>query len=106
MFQISFMFEPGDYDDEFHRLDAEIQAAALDNDGYVGQEMWVSEDGVTRNAVYFWNSLAALREFADVAAHRAAKAQYDRWYRGYHIVVAEIVETYGDGRLPHVTRRR
>ncbi len=105
MFQISFLFRPGEYDDDFYRLDAEIQAAALEHDDYIGQESWVSPDGTTRNAVYYWRTLTGLREFADVASHRAAKDQYRRWYDGYHIVVAEIRETYGDGRLPHVTRR-
>ncbi len=106
MYMISFMFQPGEYDDDFHRLDAEIQAAAYDSDDYVGQESWVSEDGGTRNAVYYWKTLAGLRAFADVASHRSAKAQYQRWYHGYHIVVAEITETYGDGRMSHVTRRQ
>lgn len=105
MYLIAFMFRPGEYDDEFHRLDDEIQAAAEDADGYVGQETWVSEDGATRNAVYYWNTMTAVRAFADVAAHRTAKSQYRRWYDGYQIVVAEITETYGDGRLPHLTRR-
>lgn len=106
MFMVSFMFRPGEYDDDFHRLNDEIQGAALDADGYVGQESWVSPDGTTRNAVYYWNTMAGLREFADVASHRAAKAQYRRWYDGYHIVIAEITETYGDGRLPRVTHLR
>lgn len=105
MYQVAFMFRPGEYDDEFHRLNDEIQAAAEAADGYLGQETWVSPDGATRNAVYYWNDLPGLREFADVAAHRTAKAQYRRWYDGYQIVIAEVVETYGDGRLPHITRR-
>lgn len=106
MYMIAFMFQPGEYDDDFHSLDDEIQAAALDADGYVGQEMWVSPDAATHNAVYYWNTMAELRKFADVAVHRTAKAQYRRWYHGYHVVVAEITETYGDGGLPHITRRR
>ena len=28
MYEISFIFRPGDYDEEFHRLDAEIDAIA------------------------------------------------------------------------------
>jgi heme-degrading monooxygenase HmoA len=105
MFMIAFMFRPGQYDDDFHRLNDEIQAAAYDSDGYVGQETWVSEDGRTRNAVYYWNDMASLREFGDVAAHRVAKNRYQEWYEGYQIVIAEINETYGDGGVPHVTRR-
>jgi heme-degrading monooxygenase HmoA len=105
MYLIAFMFRPAQYDDEFHRLNDEIQAAAEDSDGYVGQETWVSPDGTTRNAVYYWNDMASLREFGDFAAHRVAKARYREWYDGYQIVIAEITEVYGDGRLPHVTRR-
>jgi hypothetical protein len=105
VYMISFMFQPGEYDDEFHRLNDEIQAAAYEADGYVGQETWVSPDGATRNAVYYWNDLAGMREFGDLAVHRAAKAEYRRWYTGFQIILSEIIESHGDGRLPHVTRR-
>jgi len=32
-----------------------------------------------------------------------AKREYQRWYRGYHIVISEIVKSYGDGAFAHFT---
>lgn len=103
MFSISFIFRPGTYDDEFHRLDAATQAVAEATEGYLGAETWWSEDRAVCNAVYCWEDLAHLSEFAQAVPHREAKAAYDRWYDGYQVVVAEIRGACGDGRLPHLT---
>lgn len=51
MFSAAFIFEPGTYDDQFHTLDALIQAAAEATDGYLGQENWKSADGKRINAI-------------------------------------------------------
>ncbi|MCU0483770.1 MAG: DUF4188 domain-containing protein, partial [Chloroflexi bacterium] len=74
MFSISFIFRPGTYDDDFHRLDDAIAAVAKQTDGYLGSETWVSRDGKTINAVYYWADLAHLRDFAQAVEHREAKA--------------------------------
>jgi len=50
-----------------------------------------------------WADIAHLSDFAQAAAHRAAKSAYDRWYDGYQVVVAEVRGAYGDGRFPHLT---
>ena len=47
--------------------------------------------------------LEALREFSAHPSHLEAKRQYQRWYRGYHIVIAEIVRSYGDDAIEHFT---
>jgi hypothetical protein len=57
---------------------------------------------VRANATYYWQSLEALRAFSGHPDHLAAKRDYRRWYRGYHIVIAEIVRSYGDGNLAHI----
>ncbi len=103
MFMVSFIFKPGTYDDEFRRLDAETQAVAESTEGYLGSETWWSADRTVCNAVYYWEDLGHLSEFARAVPHRAAKASYDRWYDGYQVVVAEVGGAYGDGRLPHLT---
>jgi heme-degrading monooxygenase HmoA len=103
VFSISFIFRPGIYDDEFHRLDAATQAVADVTEGFLGSEAWWSDDRSVCNAVYYWDDLAHLSDFAQAVPHRAAKAEYDRWYDGYQVVVAEVRGTYGDGRLPHLT---
>jgi heme-degrading monooxygenase HmoA len=103
MHSLSFHFRPGTYDEDFHRLDAQIQQIAEATPGYLGTEMWVSEDGVRRNAVYYWADLAHLKDFSRSAQHLRAKREYARWYDGYQVVVAEISAAYGDGRYEHVT---
>lgn len=103
MFTASFIFEPGTYDDKFHALDALIQAAAEATDGYLGQENWKSTDGKKINAIYYWTSLASLKEFSSHPKHLEAKRQYQLWYKSFHIVISEIVRSYGDGRLAHIT---
>jgi heme-degrading monooxygenase HmoA len=99
MYSASFIFEPGTYDARFHELNALIDAAARATAGYIGVESWRSADGTRANATYYWTSLEALREFSSHPSHIEAKRQYQRWYRGYHIVIAEVVRSYGDGRL-------
>ena len=103
MFSISFIFKPGTYDDEFHRLDAATEAVANGTEGFLGSETWWSKDGTACNAVYYWEDLKHLSGFAQAVTHKEAKASYDRWYDGYQVVVAEIRTVYGDGRLDHIT---
>lgn len=103
MYSVSFIFEAGEYDARFHQLNAAIDAAARANPGFAGAESWRSADGSRANATYYWHSLAALREFSTHPRHMEAKREHARWYRGYHIVVAEIVRSYGDGALAHAT---
>jgi heme-degrading monooxygenase HmoA len=99
MYSASFIFEPGSYDARFHELNALIEAAARANSGYLGSESWRSADGTRANATYYWTSLEALREFSSHPKHVEAKRQYRRWYRGYHIVIAQIARSYGVGGL-------
>ena len=103
MFSASFIFELGTYDDKFYALDALIQAAAEATHGYLGQENWRSSDGKKVNAIYYWTSLASLKEFSSHPKHLEAKRQYQLWYKSFHIVISEIVKSYGDGRLAHIT---
>jgi len=103
MYSVSFIFEPGGYDARFHELNALIDAAARASAGYIGTESWRSADGKRANATYYWSSLEELREFASHPQHVEAKRQYQRWYRGYHIVIAQVVRSYGDGNLSHFT---
>ncbi len=103
MYSAAFIFEPGQYDGEFHRLNDQIAAVARCSPGFMGQEAWQSADGTRRNATYYWASLEDLREFSMHPAHLEAKRQYARWYKGYHIVVSQLVRSYGDGAFAHVT---
>ncbi len=103
MYCAAFIYQPGEYDSEFHRLNDLIQAAAEAMPSYLGAESWVSEDGKLKNATYYWSDLAALKEFAMNPSHLEAKRNYSRWYQGYHIVISEVIRSYGDGHFPHIT---
>ena len=103
MYSAAFIFRPGIYDDEFHRLNKLIDAAANATDGFLGTESWQSADGKTVNATYYWESLDALREFSMNPHHLEAKKQVSRWYDGYHIVISEVLRSYGDNTIEHLT---
>ncbi len=103
MFSASFIWEPGNYDDEFHELNSHIDDIARALPGFIGSETWLSANGARRNAVYYWESLDALQVFAKDPDHLRAKRQYAKWYKGYHVVVAEVLKTYGDGGVEHIT---
>ena len=94
-----FIFKPGTYDEEFHRLDGEIDAYARSLPGFVKVESWVSPDGSVTNAVYYFTDRDSLMQLTKFPQHLEAKRQVDRWYEGYRIVVSEVTRTYGDGQL-------
>jgi len=103
MYSAAFIFKPGTYDDEFHRLNDLIDAAANATEGYLGAETWKSPDGKMFNAIYYWETLEALQEFSRHPTHLEAKKQYSRWYDGYHIVISEVLKSYGDNTIAHFT---
>lgn len=105
MFAVSFIFVPGTYDEEFHRLDSSIDAYAQSLDGYIGVDRWFSEDRSTTNSVYYFADMATVSVFAKFPDHLEAKQKYAQWYDGYQIVVSEVKATYGDGRLNHISQR-
>ena len=101
MISATFIFRPGEYDEEFHRLDAIIMDAALATPGYVGAERWWSEDRNERSVVYYFESQEALRAFSRDETHREAKRQAKRWYEAYRVVISEVLSSHGDGALAH-----
>lgn len=103
MYAAAFIFEPGDYDEEFHSLDDRIHEAAESIGGFLGRESWQSADGSKVNATYYWTDKESLREFSTHPIHLEAKRQYRKWYRGFHVVISKVQRSYGDGNLPHIT---
>lgn len=99
-----FIFAPGTYDDDFHALDGRIDAYARSLPGFRTTETWKSADGKVVNATYYLDDMASVRELSRFPQHLEAKGQDQRWYDGYRIVVSEVTASYGDDRLPHVTR--
>jgi heme-degrading monooxygenase HmoA len=103
MFSAAFIWEPGTYDAEFNELNALIEAAAVAAPGYIGVEEWKSEDGSRRNATYYWESLEGLKALSLHPKHIEAKKKYSQWYKGYHVVISEVVKSYGDSTFSHIT---
>jgi len=103
MYIASFIYEPGNYDAEFDRLNAIIDSVARGLPGFLGAESWLAATGTRRQATYYWDSLDTLRQFAAHPAHQEAKRQYARWYDAYHVVISERVRSYGNGALDHPT---
>ena len=104
MICVQFIFRPGTYDEDFHELDGQIDAFARSLPGFRATETWRSPDGDVINATYYFDDMASVRELSQFPQHLQAKSEYTRWYDGYQIVVSEVTASYGDGRLPHVTR--
>ena len=94
-----FIFKPATYDDEFHRLDAQIDQYARSLPGFERLENWRSADGTEVNAIYYFADQKSVALLARFPQHREAKNKVQRWYDGYRIVISEVTATYGDGRL-------
>ncbi len=60
MISAQFIFKPGTYDEEFHRLDAEIEAYVATIPGFLGAEKWVSFDGQIKNSMYYFETMDAM----------------------------------------------
>jgi hypothetical protein len=100
MIAAQFIFEPGVYDDDFHTLDSSIDDEAKSIPGFLGTDRWVSQDGLTINAIYYFSDMSALTKLGRFDDHRTAKRQVDRWYKGYRVIVTEVTATYGN--MPHI----
>jgi heme-degrading monooxygenase HmoA len=69
--------------------------------GYLGEEAWENPANGLVSNVYYWDSMAALQQLISHPAHREAKAAQARWLKGYQVVIAEVVRSYGDGGIAH-----
>ncbi len=103
MLSASFIFRETDLDDAFFRLDGLIAQAAEATPGFLGKENWVTADGAKKNSIYYWQDQAALKALSTHPLHLEAKKQYQKWYGGFHVVISEVVKSYGDGALAHIT---
>ncbi len=103
MYCAAFIFIAGNFDERYFALDALIDAAAKATPGFLGQENWKSDDGQRINASYYWTSLDALKAFSNHPKHLEAKRQYQQWYQGFHVVISQVLRSYGDGKIAHLT---
>jgi heme-degrading monooxygenase HmoA len=103
MFSAAFIWEPGTYDAEFNELNALIDAAATSTPGFLGVEEWRTDDGKRRNATYYWDSLESLKALSMHPKHIEAKQKYAQWSNGYHVLISEVIKSYGDSAFAHFT---
>jgi heme-degrading monooxygenase HmoA len=101
MFTSTFTFAPGEYTDEFHKLDQAIATVAKTIPGYLGEEAWENPASGLLSNVYYWESMEALQKLMADSTHAVAKQRRAEWLKGFHVVIAEVVGSYGDGRLLH-----
>ncbi|MGY0197228.1 antibiotic biosynthesis monooxygenase family protein [Leptothrix sp. BB-4] len=95
----TFTFAKRQFDDDFHRLDAQIAEAARAIPGYLGEEAWENPaTGLVAN-VYHWESLEALQQLMQHPVHRQAKGRQAEWLAGYQVVISQVLRVQGDGRL-------
>lgn len=94
-----FIFKPAAYDDEFHRLDEQIDRYARSLPGFEKLEKWEAPETGVVNAIYYFTDQKSVALLARFPQHRDAKDQVQRWYDGHRIVISEVTATYGDGRL-------
>jgi len=101
MYTSTFTFAPGAFDDEFHALDEEIARIAKSIPGYLGEESWENPSTGLISNVYYWETLDALQELVKHPVHVTAKERQARWLNGYQVVIAQVIDCYGDGGISH-----
>lgn len=101
IYTATFTFVKGEWDADFYQLDEEIAKAAKALPGYLGEEAWENAAAGIISNVYYWNSLDALHQLINHPVHQKAKAAQARWLNGFHVVIAQVVASYGDGALSH-----
>ena len=110
-----FIFKPGVYDDDFHRLDGQIDQFARSLPGFEKVEDWRSPDGQVVNAVYYFadrESVAQTRPLPSThggeepgsavvrrLSHRGQRGHRELWRRA---VAGMTAQTHGSlcRRLP------
>lgn len=101
MYSATFTFAKCEYDDEFHRRDQAIAELARSVPGYLGEEAWENSASGLISTVYYWETLEALQQLVEHPMHLAAKQQQGRWISGYHVTIAQVLGSYGDGGIAH-----
>lgn len=101
MYTSTFTFAPGEYDAPFHALDGRIAEIARAIPGYLGEEAWENPATGLVSNVYYWQAWEALQQLMRHPAHLEAKQQQARWLKGYQVVIAQVVGSYGDGGIAH-----
>lgn len=101
MYTSTFTFRKKQYDEAFYQLDDKIAVLAKSIPGYLGEETWENAATGQISNVYYWDSLEALQSLISNPVHQQAKAAQAQWLDGYQVIVAQVMRSYGDGKLEH-----
>ena len=101
MYTATFTFAKRQFDDEFHRLDQAIAEAARATPGYLGEEAWENAHTGLISNVYYWRTLEALQQLMQHPVHLEVKRRQSEWLAGYHVVIAQVLRSYGDAGVAH-----
>lgn len=99
MYSSTFIFAKKQFDNEFYRLDQAIAEAAKEIPGYIGEETWENTNTGLVSNVYYWETLESLQALIKHPKHLEAKAAQENWLNGYHVIISEVIKTYGDAKL-------
>ncbi|TYP93441.1 Heme-degrading monooxygenase HmoA [Fodinibius salinus] len=91
VYSATFNFRTKELDDDFECLNDAIDEAAHDSPGFLGKRWWQDPETNTQSVIYYWESREELQEFSRHPKHQKAKQQYERWYSGYEIIIAEVL---------------
>ena len=69
--------------------------------GYLGEESWENASTGLVSNVYYWESLESLQALMAHPAHIVAKQRQAQWLKGYQVVIAEVLGSYGDKGIAH-----
>lgn len=106
VYTATFTFAKRQFDDAFHRLDQAIAEAARATPGYLGEETWENAANGLVSNVYYWRTLESLQQLMQHPLHLEAKRQQANWLDGYHVVIGQVLRSYGAGALAHPLRQQ
>lgn len=101
MYTATFTFAKRQFDAAFDALDQAIAQVAKSIPGYLGEQSWENPASGLICNVYYWDSLSALQQLIEHPAHQEAKHRQGRWLDGYQVTIAQVIRSYGDGRIAH-----
>jgi len=104
IFCATFIFQKGEFTNEFHRLDQAIADYAKQTKGYLGEESYENAETQQVINLYYWNGIEGLRDLMKNQKHLEAKQQQSKWLKGYQVTISKIIGAYNDNQLSHPLR--
>ena len=101
MYSATFIFAKRQFDPAFERLDELIAKTAKAIPGYLGEDAWENPATGLVSNVYYWSSMEALQTLIHHPAHLEAKARQGEWLAGYQVIIAQVLQSYGDAQIAH-----